>query len=88
MKIYCPRCAWVPSPRDRWQCRPGCWAVWNTFETRARCPGCQKQWRVTVCLACRVGSTHEAWYHDEATDAEAWTAAGERDEELVGAGAP
>jgi hypothetical protein len=60
--------------------------VWNTFETRGRCPGCRKQWRVTVCLACGVGSPHEDWYHDE-DDAGAWSAAGERSEDLVEVGA-
>jgi hypothetical protein len=85
-KIHCPRCAWEPSPHDRWQCRPGCYTVWNTFETRACCPGCSKQWRITVCLACAKGSLHEHWYHDEAADADQ---SGERVEErdLVEVGA-
>jgi hypothetical protein len=90
-KIYCPRCAWAPSPDDRWECRPGCHVVWNTFETRGRCPGCSKRWLVTVCLACFQASLHEHWYHDETTDADAWSDAVERDEALVevgGAGVP
>jgi hypothetical protein len=68
-KIHCPRCAWAPGAHDRWECRPGCGTVWNTFETRGRCPGCAKRWLVTTCLACVVTSLHERWYHDEADDA-------------------
>ena len=90
-KIYCPRCAWAPSPDDRWECRPGCHVVWNTFETRGRCPGCSKRWLVTVCLACFQASLHEHWYHDETTDAGVWSDATEQEEALVevgGAGVP
>jgi hypothetical protein len=86
-KIYCPHCQWVPSPHDRWICMPGCRTVWNTFETRARCPGCQKQWRVTVCPACLASSLHEDWYHDEATDWDEIERASEREGELEEIGA-
>jgi hypothetical protein len=58
--------------------------VWNTFETRARCPGCSKQWHVTQCLSCRAVSPHEDWYHDESTDSESDETSKEREEELVG----
>lgn len=88
-KIHCPRCAWAPGPHDRWQCRPGCYTVWNTFETRACCPGCSKQWRITFCLACAIGSLHDDWYHDEASDADdAWSdeRVEEREPVEVGAG--
>ena len=74
VKIYCPGCAWAPGRHDEWECRPGCGTVWNTFETRGRCPGCQKRWLVTVCLACFVSSLHEAWYHEEDEDCAAWDA--------------
>ena len=83
-RIYCPRCAWAPSAEDRWECRPGCRTLWNTFETAARCPGCSKRWLVTVCLQCAQGSLHEHWYHDEATDA--WQDAAAEDEALVETG--
>ena len=87
VRIYCPKCEWAPGRHDEWECRPGCGTVWNTFETRGRCPGCSKRWLVTVCLACLVGSLHERWYHDEAGDADAaWDAAQEHDEELVEVG--
>jgi hypothetical protein len=68
MQIYCPVCEYHPSASDRWQCRPGCFTVWNTFETRALCPGCSKQWRHTWCPSCSVSSLHDDWYHDEAPD--------------------
>ena len=83
-RIYCPRCAWVPGPHDRWICLPGCRYVWNTFETRARCPGCSKQWHLTACLQCGVRSLHEDWYHDEDTAHDDDADVVEHEEELVG----
>ncbi|HEU5184750.1 MAG TPA: hypothetical protein VFU01_09300 [Gemmatimonadaceae bacterium] len=80
MKIYCPVCEYHPRASDRWQCRPGCYTIWNTFETRAVCPGCSKQWRDTWCPACGVASPHEDWYHEEDLD----RASEIREEELVG----
>jgi hypothetical protein len=65
-RIRCPVCSWVPSKGDAWCCAPdGCWHVWNTFETRALCPGCSKQWTYTECLSCHVSSPHEDWYEIE-----------------------
>lgn len=62
-RIRCPACAWEPSKADAWCCAPGgCGHVWNTFETRALCPGCSKQWAWTECLRCHVASPHDAWY--------------------------
>jgi predicted amidophosphoribosyltransferase len=80
MKIYCPRCEYRPRASDRWQCRPGCYTIWNTFDTHAVCPGCSKQWRETWCPACAERSPHDDWYHDERTD----QAVEEHEEELVG----
>ena len=37
--IHCPHCAWRPGPLDRWVCTPRCGTVFNTFWTRAVCPG-------------------------------------------------
>lgn len=62
-EIYCPKCAWRPGPEDRWECMPGCGAVWNTFWTRGLCPGCGMQWEVTQCLECQQVSPHKHWYH-------------------------
>jgi hypothetical protein len=84
VRIYCPKCEWVPGPADRWMCTPGCHTVWNTFETRARCPGCNKQWRVTQCLLCAAVSLHEDWYHDEWTETDSAELSRDREEELVG----
>lgn len=87
--IYCPVCSWRPGPHDRWACAPGCLTVWNTFETRARCPGCAKQWRTTACLACHLPSPHAEWYHDEAPGAgDAESAAREREEAPARVGSP
>ncbi len=86
-RIYCPRCEWAPGPHDRWMCAPGCNTVWNTFETRARCPGCAKQWRITQCLLCHARSLHEDWYHDETPAADDAWKENVREEELVEVGA-
>jgi len=64
-RIRCPICQWQPTRADRWYCSPGCGYSWNTFETRALCPGCSKQWSYTVCLSCGVASAHDAWYEEE-----------------------
>ena len=69
--IRCPLCNWRPSPSSRWYCNAdgtpepffsGCGAVWNTFSTQGRCPGCSHQWRWTSCLQCGQSSLHEDWY--------------------------
>ena len=61
--IHCPECAWRPKATDRWVCFPGCGTEWNTFWTRALCPGCAHQWVDTQCLRCGKVSPHESWYH-------------------------
>jgi hypothetical protein len=58
--VRCPRCNWSPSPNDRWLCK--CGDLWNTFETRGLCPGCQYQWEITACHACGESSPHPDWY--------------------------
>jgi hypothetical protein len=46
-----------------WMCAPdGCGALFDTFETRARCPQCDAQFSWTACLACGQASAHQAWY--------------------------
>lgn len=82
-RIFCPICTWAPQSHDRWQCRPGCFTIWNTFETHGSCPGCHRQWRVTQCLACGVTSLHEEWYHDDEQDSQREQDALERERELV-----
>ena len=70
-RIRCPRCAWTPDASSRWCCDyrqspeppfESCGAVWNTFKTAGRCPGCQHQWEWTSCLRCSEYSRHEEWY--------------------------
>lgn len=62
MKIYCPKCEWKPTPDCRWDCTCGC--TWNTFDTRAVCPDCGKQWAETQCHSCHGMSPHDDWYVD------------------------
>ena len=73
-RIRCPLCFWQPSASSRWTCYvrgtpeppfDGCGTVWNTFDTRGKCPGCGHQWIWTTCLHCRVASRHEDWYEEE-----------------------
>src|SRR5262245_29181454 len=70
-RIRCPHCDWEPAPSSRWMCSwsdtpepyfSACGAVWNTFSTRGRCPGCEHQWQWTSCLHCGEWSRHEEWY--------------------------
>jgi hypothetical protein len=69
-RIRCPLCDWQPRVSSRWCCsdsgaHDGCGTVWNTFDTRGRCPGCGYRWQWTDCLRCYRSSPHEAWYQDE-----------------------
>jgi hypothetical protein len=73
-RIRCPLCEWQPDRRSRWYCDEcphpegflgGCGTMWNTFETRGRCPGCGHRWRWTSCLACGGWSLHDDWYVDD-----------------------
>jgi hypothetical protein len=72
--IRCPLCEWRPDDSCLWCCAregtpeppfPACGAVWNTFRTHGRCPGCSHQWTWTSCLRCSGWSLHEDWYEDE-----------------------
>ena len=72
--IRCPLCHWRPSPSSLWCCDStrtpepffgGCGALWNTFSTRGRCPGCAHQWQWTSCLHCKGWSLHDDWYERE-----------------------
>ena len=58
--IRCPKCRWVPVQEARWSCK--CGHVWNTFQTRGRCPACQYQWEITLCYGCHEMSRHADWY--------------------------
>jgi len=73
-RVRCPLCKWQPKASSRWYCGDsgypeyfydGCGTAWNTFTTRGVCPGCDHQWRWTVCLSCYRWSRHEEWYDDQ-----------------------
>jgi hypothetical protein len=77
--IRCPHCGWHPTPSSRWSCNAdhapepffhGCGTVWNTFDTKGRCPGCQHQWQWTSCLSCGKWSPHVDWYDESNDDAD------------------
>jgi hypothetical protein len=72
-RIRCPLCKWEPRHSALWTCADcpvpeglasGCGTSWHTFDTRGRCPGCQHQWRWTMCLACGRRSPHADWYSE------------------------
>jgi hypothetical protein len=76
-RIRCPLCAWRPGRSARWCCSrvdeperftEGCGTVWDTFSTGGRCPGCQHQWRWTMCLRCGGWSLHGEWYEEDARE--------------------
>lgn len=62
LKIECPKCEWQPDGKAHWRC--SCGHAWNTFETRAKCPACDKQWEATRCPECGNSTPHEQWYLD------------------------
>ena len=64
-RIRCPKCAWEPDRESRWICLLECGTVWNTFETAGRCPGCNRVWQDTACLACHRWSPHVDWYEPD-----------------------
>lgn len=64
IRIFCPKCNWVPRAGDRWICKPGCGCIWNTLETCGVCPQCGRNWEKTKCLFCRQWSPHVDWYHE------------------------
>jgi len=79
IRIRCPLCFWQPNASSRWCCScvgtpepwfESCGTVWNTFDTRGRCPGCGHQWHWTTCLRCTAPSPHEEWY-EETSDPDA-----------------
>jgi len=72
-RIRCPICDWSPTASSVWSCQSegtpepffgGCGAIWNTFATGGRCPGCQHQWQWTSCPRCESWSLHKDWYDE------------------------
>ncbi len=70
VKIFCPKCEWVPQAADLWLCGPGCGCLWHTFDTCGVCPRCGKNWEDTQCPACVLWSPHADWYHETTPVAE------------------
>lgn len=64
VKIFCPKCKYVPSPSDFWVCEPACGWMWHTFDTCGVCPQCGKNWEDTQCPKCTDWSRHADWYHE------------------------
>ena len=71
VRIRCPLCGWSPDKSSVWLCESlgtpepyfgGCGHMWNTFDTRGKCPACAHQWRWTSCLRCQGWSRHVDWY--------------------------
>jgi hypothetical protein len=76
-RVRCPLCGWQPSATSLWACQSlgtpepffgGCGAMWNTFDTRGRCPGCSHQWQWTSCHLCHGWSLHDDWYEQDDDD--------------------
>jgi hypothetical protein len=66
--IECPKCEWQPDGKPHWSC--SCGHTWNTFDTKGKCPSCNKQWEVTYCPGCGHTSTRKDWYIDPAISKE------------------
>lgn len=67
--VACPSCAWIPDGRRRWQCDE-CARLFDTFETRARCPGCGRTFEETWCPECHQASPHAYWWPADETEPE------------------
>jgi hypothetical protein len=72
IKVECPKCEWQPDGKIYWKC--SCGHSWNTFETRAKCPACNKQWETTRCPGCGKSTPHEEWYIDESKPGKEYSA--------------
>ena len=60
-RVRCPLCGWRHDGKPHWGC-DACFAVFDTFLTRATCPNCGKTWRETQCPSCHRLSPHLDWY--------------------------
>jgi hypothetical protein len=74
VRIRCPLCGWEPDGKPYWGCEK-CYAVFDTFKTRAHCPNafkapsdpgyCNNSWHETQCIGCHRMSPHDDWYAEE-----------------------
>jgi hypothetical protein len=82
VKIFCPKCDYVPKPADQWVCVSSCGCRWHTFDTCGVCPKCGKNWEHTACPLCQQWSLHIDWYHEIVPNLES------REKELTSASQP
>ena len=59
----CPSCHIAPPVGARWKCGR-CRQLFDTFETRAACPGCGAQYPATMCLHCKTQHPMNDWVVD------------------------
>jgi hypothetical protein len=59
----CPSCRMAPPVGARWKCGH-CGQLFDTFETRAKCPGCGVQYAATMCLHCKTQHPMNDWVVD------------------------
>jgi Zn-dependent protease len=58
----CPSCKAAPHIGPIWRCS-ACTNTFDTFETRAQCPACNKQFAKTRCLDCGAQHALDEWAH-------------------------
>jgi Zn-dependent protease len=63
----CPSCDAHPLQGPFWQC-DSCHARFDTFDHRAECPGCNKQFPLTSCPECAGAHPYWAWIDRAAPD--------------------
>lgn len=56
----CPTCQIPPLLGAKWKCDL-CGQLFDTFETRAACPSCAKQFPMTMCGDCGTGHRMSEW---------------------------
>jgi Zn-dependent protease len=59
----CPSCRMAPPVGERWKCGH-CGQLFDTFETRAKCPGCGVKYEATMCLHCKEQHPMKDWVVD------------------------
>jgi len=59
--VACPACKTAPPIGEYWKCGR-CGQAFDTFQTRAVCPGCATQFAVTKCLDCGAVHPMSEWY--------------------------
>jgi hypothetical protein len=69
----CPSCEAHPLCGPLWQCDE-CHARFDTFDFKAQCPGCGKQFPLTKCPECQAAHPYWAWIdHDASVAPNDWS---------------